>query len=154
MYFAHSVNYKSRVLRLSTPIEVFPQYPMKDSSVTVDAIWDTGATFTAISWQFAERYEVSLLDDATVDGVGGDKRGKLGQLAIKLPSGLLISNKRIIACMLPAGTDFIIGMDIITLGDFCIANAFGSTLFSSTVPPLVKPINLEYEAAHQNKPQN
>jgi hypothetical protein len=38
-------------------------------------------------------------------------------------------------------------MDIIVLGDFCISNAGGRTLFSTVISSLPEAINLENEAA-------
>ena len=46
----------------------------------------------------------------------------------------------------PPNVEFIIGMDIIKLGDFMIANSFEKTLFSFATPPLTKRIDLTKEA--------
>jgi hypothetical protein len=152
-YYGHSSAYSYRVRYIITPVEIFPQYPETRESFTVSALWDTGATFTAVSWLFAKRCGLEYLDDTNIDGVGGDKRGKWSHLAMKLPSGLMLPDKRVIACTLPVGTDLIIGMDIIALGDFCISNTEGKTLFSSVVPSLPDAVNLEETASRLNKMQ-
>jgi hypothetical protein len=39
------------------------------------------------------------------------------------------------------GTDVLIGMDIISMGDFAITNARGKTIFSFVIPSLNKKIS-------------
>jgi len=46
-----------------------------------------------------------------------------------------------VLCYIIPGEDIIIGMDIISMGDFVITNARGKTLFSFVIPTLNKKIS-------------
>jgi hypothetical protein len=147
VFYALSQPHDYRALAIRTSIEVFPRHPLSNESFTVSAVWDTGATFTAINPEIVKSRKLIFIDDAKVSGVGGGTEGKYGALAIRLPSGLFIPDKRIVACRLPPSVDMLIGMDIIALGDFCISNTDGKTLFSFVIPSLPEHIDLADEAA-------
>jgi hypothetical protein len=148
MYYAHAISSSRRLLRIYLPVEVFPLYPSLDTSIMVEAVWDTGADFTAISRRFADAADISFVDDAIVGGVGGQgQKATAGALALKMPSGLWYPDKRVVACELPPGVDMLIGMDIIIQGDMHISTADGQTLFSFIYPSLPNPINLAAMAA-------
>jgi len=56
---------------------------------------------------------------------------------ILLPNGVGFSNMTVTRGELSAGTDILIGMDIITQGDLAITNVSGNTVFSFRVPSQV-----------------
>jgi hypothetical protein len=111
-------------------------------SFTVSAVWDTGSTFTAISRPLAEQYGLWSSRSATASGLGGFNNGSWLNLPFRLSNGKLFTSQRTMSCDLPAGIDFVIGMDIIRTGDFCISNSGGKTLFSFITPSLPAPVNL------------
>jgi hypothetical protein len=47
---------------------------------------------------------------------------------------MTLTDRRFYVCNIP-GVEVLIGMDIISMGDFNISNANGKTLFSFVIPP-------------------
>ena len=103
--------------------------------VPVKAQWDTGATATCISKKLVEK--LNLLPT--------------GKVRVSTPSGTGIMNKYIINLILNnevriqnlivmdseignQGIDVLIGMDIISIGDFAVSNYNGKTQFSFRLP--------------------
>ena len=101
----------------------------------VKAQWDTGATATCISKKLVEK--LNLLPT--------------GKVRVSTPSGTGIMNKYIINLILNnevriqnlivmdseignQGIDVLIGMDIISIGDFAVSNYNGKTQFSFRLP--------------------
>lgn len=99
------------------------------------AQWDTSATNTCISEETAKRYALQ----------------PIGMVQSKTPSGTLTAPKYIINIILnnevvfqnwvvmgskigAQGIDILIGMDIISKGDFAISNYNGKTQFSFRLP--------------------
>ena len=71
------------------------------------ALWDTGSTMTVISDELASKLNLEPVGEMMAETAGG----KLGP-----------------------GIDILIGMDIITLGDFVITNYNNKTVFSFRFP--------------------
>ena len=101
----------------------------------VKALWDTGATGTCISKQLAEKLKLE----------------PIGVTVIQTPSGKATVNKYLINLILnnevifkewevldseihKQGLDILIGMDIISHGDFAISNFEDKTQFSFRLP--------------------
>jgi hypothetical protein len=150
MYRAFSIPHDSLTLVINSPVEIIPKYPITDGSFTVNAIWDTGATFTAVNPAIADRCGLWPIREATANGIGGEQKGFWLNLPFRLPNGLLFSDKRTMVCDLPFSIQMVIGMDIIITGDFHISHAGGKTLFSFIHPSLPTPVNLETEAVRVN----
>jgi len=65
-------------------------------------------------------------------------------LSIRLPNNYYIYKHRVIVADLSSiGSDLLIGMDIISMGDFAICNKDNKTSFSFVVPSLEKRIKFE-----------
>jgi hypothetical protein len=106
-----------------------------NETVSVISQWDTGATGTCISKGLVEK--LGLLPT--------------GMVKAHTPSGIGVMNKYMINLILnnevrvtnlsvmdseigKQGIDVLIGMDIISLGDFAISNYDGKTQFSFRIP--------------------
>jgi hypothetical protein len=103
----------------------------------VQAIWDTGATGSAITKKIAQGLGLVPTGMSRVHTANGVAIQSTYTIDIGLPNGVLI--QKIIATEVPAlssGCDALIGMDIITLGDFSITNHKGITCLSFRVPSL------------------
>ena len=104
-------------------------------SVPVKALWDTGASGTCISYDAAQRLSMT----------------PTGKQNISTPSGLSVVNTYLVDIILPnhvavrqipvcdseigkQGIGVLIGMDIITHGDFAVSNYNGKTTFSFRIP--------------------
>jgi len=60
---------------------------------------------------------------------------------ILLPSGVVMPNVRVTEFIDNGIFEIIIGMDIMTMGDFAVSNAGGKTTVSFRVPPSDTPID-------------
>lgn len=96
-------------------------------------VFDTGATSSAINTKIARECNLTPITKARVSTAGGVKIQDVYLVDIKLPTGT-IQNVRATAMEEINGTDVLIGMDIITLGDFAITNVNNNTTFSFRIP--------------------
>lgn len=104
------------------------------------AIWDTGATGSAITKSLAQKLELIAVGKTRVKGVHGIKDG-ISDYAVKI-----ILNNQNVQFILPVTecdqlTDddsckFLIGMDVISKGDFAITNFQEKTVMTFRVPSL------------------
>ncbi|MGH2646773.1 MAG: retropepsin-like aspartic protease [Ginsengibacter sp.] len=102
---------------------------------SVKAIWDTGATGSAITKKVVQQLGLVATGMANVHTANGMALQKTYTIDIGLPNKTVIQG--IIATEIDAlttGCDALIGMDVITLGDFSITNHKGTTCMSFRVP--------------------
>ncbi len=126
----------ARVLNTKVAIiideKINPEYVKTNE--TYEAIWDTGATNTVISEKLAHKLKLTPNGTANVYTAGGVIEVNRYILGLKLPNNLIIKNVYVTAGKLSDNTDFLIGMDIIALGDFSVTNVDGKTTFSFRTP--------------------
>ncbi len=131
---AFTVKSKIGLLRvLVTDINVHISGDSKHSAIK--AIWDTGASGSAITKKVAHQLGLLPTGMAQVNTANGIVTQNTYTIDIGLPNKVIIQG--IIATeidALAAGCDALIGMDVITLGDFSITNHNGNTCMSFRVP--------------------
>ena len=109
--------------------------PGKPDHYSIKAIWDTGATGSAISKNVAQQLGLIPTGMARVNTAGGIVNQSTYTIDIGLPNKVLIQG--IIATEIDAltgGCDALIGMDVINLGDLAITNHNAITCMSFRVP--------------------
>ena len=109
--------------------KINPDY--KKEKDKYEAIWDTGATGSVISTELAQKLKLNPIGKTKVSTAGGVFEVNKYIIGLKLPNNLEIQNVMVSSGNLGSGVDFLIGMDIITLGDFSITNLNGKTMFFS-----------------------
>jgi len=129
-------------------VEIFD--PEKQTKIEAMALWDTGATSSAISPLATKKLNIDPIGKVRVTGVHGAELADFVLIDVGLPSGTLVKNVNASICNL-SGYDFIIGMNIILLGDFAICNGGGETLFSFATPSFEDKIDLCDKANVVNK---
>jgi len=102
------------------------------------AIWDTGATGSAITKSLAQKLGLIAISQTRVKGVHGYKDG-INVYAVKI-----VLNNQNVSFILPVteceqlteddSCRFLIGMDVISKGDFAISNFQGKTVIFYRVP--------------------
>lgn len=115
--------------------DVYVHIPGSPNHTAIRAIWDTGATGSAITKKVAQQLGLIPTGMAQVNTANGIATQNTYTIDIGLPNKIIIQG--IIATeidALAAGCDALIGMDVITLGDFAITNHNGSTCMSFRVP--------------------
>ena len=102
---------------------------------TIQAIWDTGATGSVIAKSVAKNLNLIPTGISQVSTANGIALQNTYTINIKFPNGLEIVGVVVTEVDgLSGGCDGLIGMDIITLGDFSITNYNGVTCMSFRVP--------------------
>ena len=102
---------------------------------SVKAIWDTGASGSAITNKVVKQLGLIPTGMAQVHTANGVATQNTFTIDVGLPNGVIIQG--IIATEIDAlsiGCDALIGMDVITLGDFSITNHKCTTCMSFRIP--------------------
>lgn len=123
---------------LQTPCGVCPAYdPLSgDTHPKVEqftGLWDTGATGTVISQECAKKLNLKPISKAKVFHANGESIVNVYAINIFLPNQVGFQFIKVTEGVLN-GTDLLIGMDIISRGDFVLTNFAGKTTFSFRVP--------------------
>jgi len=113
----------------SSIVSVFSPYPKE-----FIAVWDTGAVSTAITKDIVAKLSLRQTGQKTIEGVTGNAICNTYLIALSLPNGILIPEIEVADCDGNIGCDILIGMDVISMGDFVICNKDGKTTFSFRTP--------------------
>jgi len=100
--------------------------------VAFDAIWDTGATNSVITQAVVDACALVASGMVLVHSVHGPQEAETYLVNIGLPNNVVFHGVRVTKGNF-AGAGILIGMDIITQGDFAVTNRNG-TMFSFRVP--------------------
>jgi len=112
-------------------------------SLSLTAIWDTGAERSVISDKVAAELGLKPISMVNVITPTGAASRPLHRVRIFLPNQVAVEAE---ASQCPlTGFDILIGMDIIGQGDFIVSNFGGQTLFTFRVPSLHN-----YDFVHNN----
>lgn len=103
-----------------------------------EAIWDTGATGTVITSKVAKDLGLLPTGKITSTHAGGSDEVNTYLINVYLPNGINIVGVRVIEAVLAGNTEMLIGMDIISLGDFSFTNCNGEACFSFRIPSMKK----------------
>ena len=124
----------SRVLRS----KVYAESPDNNNAVEVNAIWDTGAARSLITPETASKLNLKPVSK-TLMATPSDKdvQSNVYLIKIHLPNGATILNVQALEGT-PNSCDMLIGMDVITLGDFAVTNFNGKTSFSFRIPSMAE----------------
>jgi len=97
------------------------------------ALWDTGASGSVISEKVASSLGLKFIGHEIVHHVNGESVVKTYGVNIVLPNKVGFSALKVTEGIL-TGIDVLIGMDIISKGDFAITSLNGNTKFSFNMP--------------------
>lgn len=129
-----------RFRELITDIKV--SIPISDSQInlndprlfTTKALWDTGASNSVITKDTVLQLGIKPISKAIASHAGGVSEVNVYLVNIYLPNQIIIPAVRVTECANSNHFGVIIGMDIITHGDFAITNVNGNTTFSFRLP--------------------
>lgn len=114
------------------------------------SLWDTGATNSCISINVVRNLALHSIGQINVQTPTGEETVDLYLVNITLPNDIVIENTSVCGSKIAdQGIDLLIGMDIISRGDFVVTNRDGKTLFSFCTPS-VHTIDFAKEIAAQN----
>ncbi len=98
------------------------------------AIWDTGATGSVITQAVVDACGLVATGMTRVYHVDGSSQVETYLVNIGLPDNVRYPSVRVTKGDLPDGDDVLVGMDIITTGDFAVTNINGKTMLSFRFP--------------------
>ena len=135
-HYAFKQDNPSLCFRLLTEAQIFNISDTSDGKgFNVMALWDTGATGSAITPSLAQKMNLIPINRVKVAGVNNVSMVDVAKVSIGLPNMVMVQEINVMICNLNQGFDMIIGMDIILLGDFSISNGGDKTLFTFALPP-------------------
>jgi predicted aspartyl protease len=133
---AFRVDFNSRVRAIKTYVSLFSiSSSPPNKGIRIEAIWDTGATNSVITPYVAQQLRLSPIDTVRIKGVNSEADAPVALVHISLPNNLLLVSRRVTIAKIGGEADMLIGMDIISLGDFLISNLNQKTSFSFVIPP-------------------
>jgi predicted aspartyl protease len=100
-------------------------------------LWDTGASGTVISKTVVETLGLQPIGKSKVLHANGESIVNVYAINLFLPNQVGFQFVKVTEGIL-SGFDLLVGMDIITMGDFSITNVGGNTTFSFRVPSIKK----------------
>ncbi|MCD8281679.1 MAG: SEC-C domain-containing protein [Prevotella sp.] len=113
--------------------------PLTQAVFQSKGIWDTGAMTSAVTKDVANQLGLQPVQKASVRGVNGVNIANVYLVAITLNNKNITVKTRVTECDALSDDNSVgvlIGMDIISLGDFCITNYEGKTVMTFRVPSL------------------
>jgi predicted aspartyl protease len=133
-HYAFDAQYGGVPNELKTEAMIFPSPGRDSSGIKTSVLWDTGATHSCLSPKMAKELGLKPIDTIIVHGVNSSKVADVVIASIGFANGLFLAGRRFSVSEIP-GTDILIGMDIIMMGDFAISYGGGKTQFSFVIPP-------------------
>jgi predicted aspartyl protease len=118
-------------------IDVASSGPEKCGAKQYAAIWDTGATATAITKRVVDELRLPVVSRGMTSTAGGQVPTTGHFVHVWLPHGVVVTNC-VASCVDLGilGVDVLIGMDIVGKGDFSISNYEKKTIMSFREPSM------------------
>jgi Aspartyl protease/SEC-C motif len=136
-----TVDFKTLVNAIIIKVGITPYKPfedIKDSEIVYyNSLWDTGATNSVVTKATAKELGLVSTGKTRVFHAGGESTVNVFFVNIFLPNKIIFP-LRVTECDDSTNFGLIIGMDIITQGDFSITNTNSRTAVSFRVPSLEK----------------
>jgi hypothetical protein len=134
---AFTTKYDNKVRVLKTKIGISPY--KKDQPIIPKpdaeglAIWDTGATGTVINPKVATSLKMKPIGKKQIAGVTGKSNADMYLVNLFLPNRVQIVGIPVVEADV-LGADVLIGMDVITMGDFAVTNSYEKTKLTYQMP--------------------
>jgi hypothetical protein len=132
--------------RVATPVYLYQTALADTKPIGTRAVWDTGAQKSIITPYIAGMLNLKPVDQVTIGGVHGKNRADIVVVTLEIPGQRLHKDMEVAVCPFntdpKSDTNMLIGMDIISQGDFVLSNGNGNTLFSFAVPASPNKIDL------------
>jgi hypothetical protein len=132
--------------RIATVVYLYPSVLPSARPMPTKAIWDTGAQKSIITPYIAQSLNLKPINQIVIGGVHGKNRSDIVIVTLEIPGQNTHKNLQVAVCPFnpdpKSDANMLIGMDIISQGDFVLSNGNGYTLFSFATPPSFDKIDL------------
>lgn len=144
-FMAFTQKYEGMTRRIVSKIGLTPAFDPKDFTngsmpypVTEKlALWDTGATGSVLTEATVREMHLTPVGTTTVTHAGGTSQSNTYLVNFYLPNHVGVAGVLVSECKeIEGGVGAIIGMDIITKGDFSITNVDQKTWISFRIPSM------------------
>ena len=112
------------------------------------ALWDTGAVTSVIDKSLVEKLGLVPFDTGRAYTAQGFYDSSIYLLDVMLPNNIIVKGLRVGDGDFQ-GFDMLLGMDVISLGDFHLTND-GNTVFKFVIPPEESPSNRDLKTSLQS----
>ena len=103
--------------------------------MNVASLWDTGAATTCISKNVVKTLNLTSNEEVYIDTPSGRSKTKIYEIDIILPNEVYLKKIKVYETTIgDQGFDLLIGMDIISKGDFCVSGVNGVITASFRYP--------------------
>jgi predicted aspartyl protease len=136
-YTWHAAKHQRRAITVPVRLTV----PSTKADYQVTALVDTGATGSCVSNALAKQLCLIPLSMVNVNSAHGRRAVPVYCLDLLLPNGTAVPTVEATEFHKAQNFDFIIGMNILQLGDMAVSNAHDETVFSFRIPPADKHID-------------
>lgn len=116
------------------------------------ALWDTGAVTSVIDKSFVEKLGLVPFDTGRAYTAQGFYESSMYLVDVLLPNNIIVKGLRVGDGEFQ-DFDFLIGMDVISLGDFHLTND-GNTVSKFVIPPESNPNNITAQPSSAPCPNN
>jgi len=130
-----SYYFENKQNRLIIPVQIHSVPFNSMRSLSINALWDTGAMMSAITPEIMDKLKAPPVDRKKIAGIHTSQEVDIVSITLELPNSVIKRTFKVAVCNITSNTEMIIGMDIISLGDFALSNGNAQTLFSFAVPP-------------------
>lgn len=132
MYNVFTTKYEKISMELISPAAIITN----DGEYRTDlAMWDTGANCTCISQKIVRELNLKSIGREDIHTPSGVDIQSKYLVDLFLPNNVRITNLTVFDSDIDnQGIDILIGMDVITKGDFAISNYDGKTVFTFRIP--------------------
>lgn len=127
-----------------------------DRNIEVIAQWDTGATGSCISHEVVSKLGLTPFGKQSVLTPSGEGIVDTYLVEVILPNNVMVSDLLVGDSEIgKQGIGILIGMDVISKGDFSVSNKDGKTIFTFRMPSLqvtdyVKQIAVQNKVGHKH----
>jgi gag-polyprotein putative aspartyl protease len=123
---------KAGIFTVANSLTVVPE-----NMATFEALWDTGATNTAIASSVVKQLGLKPITFTKVGTGGGEVLAPVHLINIVLPNNVIIPSIQVTELKDLNNCDILLGMDVICQGDFAITHKDGQACFTFRMPPAV-----------------
>ncbi|MCL2793106.1 MAG: retropepsin-like domain-containing protein [Spirochaetaceae bacterium] len=121
--------------KIITPVNLYSVQLNSAPFLSIDAIWDTGASMSVVTPEIKDKLKLTPIDKKTIAGVHSTQVVDIVFITLELPNNVIKKNIEAAVCNIPSNAGMILGMDIISLGDFALSHGSDQTFLSFAVPP-------------------